>query len=85
MARKYEVKETGDKILIGRLVDNSPGDTVWYMLTARDLFASIQAMDTMGVYSRKQRPGHIVQIYFSDEDVERAEDFASERPKKTTD
>lgn len=81
----YETRITADSLLVGKQVEGSPDETVWYMISSRDLFASVQALDTMGVYSRKKRPGHITQIRLQQEDVDAVERKVNERQTETTD
>ena len=86
MARSYEVRTVGDKLMIGRIIPDHPERTEYYMISARDLFAAIQAMDMMGVFARKSRPGHITQIHFTEDDIEAVDRRVEthERPEETT-
>jgi hypothetical protein len=80
--KKYEARLTGDSVLVTRIQGNKVSQ---YMISPRDLFAGLQAFDTMGAFDIQKMPGNIRRVYLSDADVEAAERHFDDRSEKTTD
>jgi hypothetical protein len=84
MTRVYEAQVLGDGDSV-RVTKFQDGEVYSYLVSARDLFAGLQAFDTIGAFDVQRVPGNIRRVYLSDDDVEAAERYFDGRSEKDPD
>lgn len=86
MAREYSAKtDAYGNVMVSRQFDGTPKAAKWYRITPLDLFAALQALETMRVFDTKERPGHITDLFFSGDDIETIRRFTDGRSESPAD
>lgn len=74
MEKEYNVRLAGDKsVIVHKTFLSTPQA---YLISARDLFAALQALEIMGVFDKQQMPGYTTRLFFSGEDIATLGEYA---------